>query len=298
MRFAKYHGTGNDFVMVEDLEDGLTLRPELIAALCDRRKGIGADGLIRIAPSDATDFFMDYSNADGAPAEMCGNGIRCLATYAFERGLTASSELDVDTRAGVKHLSLDVRDGAVRSVTVDMGPPALERKAIPMTGDPSGTFIGQPLQAGGRTFAATALSMGNPHCVVFLEPADDLASMDVRAIGSAIEWRADLFPNRTNVEFVQPGNGLVEVRVWERGSGETMACGTGACAAVVACALAGRSGRRSTVRFPGGLLDLDWRQEGPGAGTVFLTGPAVCVFDGELEELWLSEHAGAVRVAP
>src|SRR5437867_345002 len=162
MRFSKFHGTGNDFVMVEDLADRIALQPGAIAALCDRRRGVGADGLIRIAPAKDADFFMDYYNAEGVPAEMCGNGIRCLAKYTYERGLTASSEIDVLTRAGVKHLVLDAVDGVVRSVTVDMGPPAFERKAIPMTGDAAESFVGQPFEAVGRRYLATALSMGNP----------------------------------------------------------------------------------------------------------------------------------------
>src|SRR5207249_13665 len=144
MRFSKYHGTGNDFVMIEDLGDELRLEAETIAALCDRHRGVGADGLIRIAPADEADFFMDYFNANGEVAEMCGNGIRCLAKLVYDRGLTSAREIDVLTRAGVKHLVIEAEDGVARTVTVDMGPPALERKAIPMTGEPTGTFVGQP----------------------------------------------------------------------------------------------------------------------------------------------------------
>src|SRR6266536_6561556 len=177
MRFAKYHGTGNDFVMVEDLEDRLRLDPEVIALLCDRRFGVGADGLIRVVRGDGgmdglseADFFMDYHNSNGEVAEMCGNGIRCLAKLVYDRGLTSAREIDVLTRAGVKHLVIEAEDGVARTVTVDMGPPALERKAIPMTGEPTGTFVGQPFALDGRTWQATAVSMGNPHCVLFLGP--------------------------------------------------------------------------------------------------------------------------------
>jgi diaminopimelate epimerase len=298
VRFAKYHGTGNDFVMVEDLQDEQRLDPALIAAVCARGHGVGADGVIRVVRGDASggpgaDFFMDYSNANGEPAEMCGNGIRCLAKYVFDRGITAKTDLEVDTRGGLKHLRLEVEDGRVRRVTVDMGAPALERRAIPMTGEPDGTFVGQPLEVEGRTFRATAVSMGNPHVVLFLEPGDDLDDFDVPGLGRLIE-HLPLFPNRTNVEFVRPAEDRVQVRVWERGSGLTMACGTGACASLVACALDGVTGRSSDLEFPGGLLHVAWDESD---GHVWMTGPAVHVFDGELSDAWLREAApaGAVR---
>jgi diaminopimelate epimerase len=179
MRFSKYHGTGNDFVMIEDVDDRIHLDRTSIAALCNRRKGVGADGFIRIAPAPEADFFMDYYNAEGEPAEMCGNGIRCLAKYVYDRGLTSETEINVLTRAGLKHLVLEASDGAVRTVTVDMGPPAFERKAIPMTGEPTDTFIEQQLHVDGRTFVATALSMGNPHVVLFVDPTEDLATVPV-----------------------------------------------------------------------------------------------------------------------
>jgi diaminopimelate epimerase len=292
VRFAKYHGTGNDFVMIEDVEDRIRLDSASIASLCDRRRGVGADGLIRIAPSPEADFFMDYYNAEGEPAEMCGNGIRCLAKYVFDRGLTAETELDVLTRAGLKHLVLDAREGAVRTVTVDMGPPAFERKAIPMAGEPTDTFIGQEFEVDGRTFTATALSMGNPHVVLFVEPSEDLAAVPVRTLGPTIETRRE-FPNRTNVEFIQPSNSHIKMRVWERGVGETMACGTGACASLVASVLAGLAGRQAEVEFPGGLLGVRWD---PADDHLFLTGPAVCVYDGELDDAWLARaREGAAR---
>jgi diaminopimelate epimerase len=292
MRFAKYHGTGNDFVMIEDVDDRVHLDGKSIAALCDRRRGVGADGLIRIAPTPGADFFMDYYNAEGEPAEMCGNGIRCLAKYVFDRGLTTETEIDVLTRAGLKHLVLDARDGTVRTVTVDMGPPAFERKAIPMAGEPTDTFIGRELEIDGRTFIATALSMGNPHVVLFVDPSEDLAAVPVATLGPSIEVREE-FPNRTNVEFIQPTNGHIKMRVWERGVGETMACGTGACASLVASELAGLSGRHAEVEFPGGLLEVRWRSEDD---HLFLTGPAVCVYDGELDDAWLrSASEGSAR---
>jgi diaminopimelate epimerase len=290
MRFAKYHGTGNDFVMLEDLEDRLRLDQGTIAGLCDRRRGVGADGLIRIAPAPDADFFMDYFNAEGEPAEMCGNGIRCLAKYVYDRGLTSETELDVLTRAGVKHLVLDAQGGAVRTVTVDMGPPAFERKAIPMAGEPTDTFIGRQLEVDGRSFTATALSMGNPHVVLFLDPSEDLGTFPVPAVGPKIEVRAE-FPNRTNVEFIKPAGGRIDMRVWERGVGETMACGTGACASLAASVLAGLAPRKAQVEFPGGLLGVEWRED----DHMFLTGPAVSVFDGELDESWLNQASVGAR---
>lgn len=283
MRFSKYHGSGNDFVMVEDLEDRLSLDPSTIASLCDRRRGVGADGLIRIVWARDADFFMDYYNANGEVAEMCGNGIRCLAKLVYERGFTSASELHVQTRSGPKHLVLEAADGVVRAVTVDMGVPTLERKAIPMGGDPSGMFVGQTLEADGSVFTATAVSMGNPHCVVLLGAETDLGALDVPRIGSIIE-HLPLFPNRTNVEFVQVREDRILARVWERGSGETMACGTGACASLVACSLAGLTGRTADLEFPGGPLRLRW---GPD-DHVLMTGPAVHVFDGETTGSWVA----------
>lgn len=290
MRISKYHGTGNDFVMVEDLDGSLDLSPALIAALCDRHLGVGADGLIRIVHGDreggpGADFFMDYSNADGQPAEMCGNGIRCLAKYVYERGHTAATKLVVDTRDGRKHLSLDVDPSTneVRTVTVDMGTPTLERGNVPMTGGESGDrFTREPFYVDGRTWIASAVSMGNPHLVLFLEDGDDLGRMDVPGIGSTIE-HLPAFPNRTNVEFVVVEDpARLRIRIWERGVGETMACGTGACAALVASSVGGVAGRAAEIEVPGGLLRVEWRED----DHVFLIGPATYVFDADLSDEW------------
>jgi diaminopimelate epimerase len=278
---AKYHGTGNDFVMLEDLPRATALSPELVSALCDRRFGVGADGVIRVTRDDAGRFFMDYRNADGSVAEMCGNGIRCLGKLVFERGLTSDTELDVGTRGGVKHLTLHVEEGVVTAVTVGMGAPAFARRRIPMTGEPGDApFLTEPFEVDGRTFKASAISMGNPHLVLFVE--EDPDRVDVRAIGPAVE-RDERFPERTNVEFVAPEGDGIHVRVWERGIGETMACGTGACAALVAAADAGLVARHATVRFPGGLLDVDWRDD-----EVLLRGPAERVFEATIDEAWLN----------
>jgi diaminopimelate epimerase len=283
MQFAKYHGTGNDFVMIEDLGDLIRLDPAQVAALCDRNFGVGADGLIRIGPAEDADFFMDYANADGEVAEMCGNGIRCLAKYVYDRGLTAKLEIDVLTRDGIKHLSIQGQDGVARQVTVDMGAPSLERGMIPVAGEPQDTFVGQPVMAGGRAFTGTAVSMGNPHCVLHLDPTEDLKRLDLRALGSEVEHTPE-FPNRTNVEFARVVDGRIVARVWERGVGETMACGTGACATLVACAVGGLTDRDAMVEFPGGVLHVAWRDD----DRVLLTGPAVQVFEGEVDPAWLA----------
>jgi diaminopimelate epimerase len=279
LQIWKYHGTGNDFVLLEDLEDATPLDPSLVAALCDRHRGVGADGVIRVARARDADFFMDYRNADGSLAEMCGNGIRCLATFAFERGFTTATELDIATRDGTKHLSLDVADGVVRSVTVGMGPPAFARGEIPMEGPAGESFLTEPFDLDGRTFKASAVSMGNPHLVLFVE--EDPDDVDVATIGPRIE-RDARFPEKTNVEFVAVQDGGVKARVWERGSGETMACGTGACAALVAANEAGLVPVRAEVRFPGGTLVVDRADD-----EVFLTGPAEAVFEGTVSDAWL-----------
>jgi diaminopimelate epimerase len=286
--FAKYHGTGNDFVMIEDRDDRLSLTTELVAALCDRRFGVGADGLIRVTgPVGAAgagledqarkaDLFMDYYNADGATAEMCGNGIRCVAKLAYERGLTDRTELAVATRGGLKRVWFEPAGGEVRASTVDMGPPAFERGEIPMEGPPRERFLTEPFDHNGTSFKASAVSMGNPHLVLFVDRDPD--TMDVSRLGPELE--NDLrFPNRTNVEFVAPDGEGIKVRVWERGVGETMACGTGACASLVAANLAGLVPRRAAVRFPGGTIDVTWREDGP----VWITGPAERVFEGTLD---------------
>ena len=291
MRLAKYHGTGNDFILVEDLQDDLRLSSETIAAVCDRHMGVGADGLIRIVRGEGADFFMDYYNADGGVAEMCGNGIRCLGKYLFDRGLATSQEIDVETRAGRKRLVIDSHEGLAVAITVDMGKPSFQRKAVPMTGDPEETFMEQSLWVLDHRYQASAVSMGNPHCVLFLDEEDDLKGLDVPLIGSSIERRPE-FPNGTNVEFVKVVDGRVLVRVWERGSGETMACGTGACAALVCCASPGMSGREADVEFPGGVLHVRWGDD----DHVTLTGPATVAFEAELDGAWLESVSNGMAI--
>jgi len=281
----KYHGTGNDFVMLEDLDDERPLSSGLVAALCHRRFGVGADGVIRVTRNvegAGHSFFMDYWNADGSVAEMCGNGVRCLAKLVYERGHTRQTELDIGTRDGVKHVSLDVAEGAVRSVTVGMGPPAFARSQIPMLGPADEPFLAEPFEVLGHTFKASAVSMGNPHLVLFVD--DDPARSDVARIGPAVENDA-MFPEKANVEFVAVAGDGLSVRVWERGVGETMACGTGACAAVVAANEAGLVPVRSQVRFPGGAVTVERTHD-----DVLLTGRAERVFEAVLDDAWLSSR--------
>ncbi|HET6714635.1 MAG TPA: diaminopimelate epimerase [Actinomycetota bacterium] len=283
LEFAKYQGAGNDFVMVVDLDDDRPLSAEEVAAVCDRRAGVGADGLIRIVRTDreGASFFMDYANADGSVAEMCGNGIRCVGVLLHDRGLTDITSVDVLTRAGVRHLTLHAEPTGVRRATTTMGTPNFTRAAIPMRGPAWETFLAQPLEIGdGLTLTASAVSMGNPHLVVFVD--GDPATVHVGHIGPALE-RHDLFPEGTNVEFAYVHDGVVHARVWERGSGETMACGSGACAAAVAANEAGLVSSRTVVRFPGGDLEVERRDD----GEVLLTGEARRVFEGvaDLEAL-------------
>lgn len=275
MRFAKYHGIGNDFVMLADPDDRLRLTPELVRALADRRFGIGGDGVIRVAPGhDGADLFMDYVNSDGSIGEMCGNGIRCLALFAQEEGLASGAELEVATRAGVKVVTI----GADRRVRVDMGAPIFEPDEIPVRTDGDPLHLKLDLDAG--VVEAAALSMGNPHAVIFV---DDPGAAPVTTTGPVIEHH-DAFPNRTNVEFVQVvAPDRIRMRVWERGSGETLACGTGACAAAVAARLLGGTGERVIVELPGGELEVEWTGTIDEARPVFLTGPAVRSFDGEVD---------------
>jgi diaminopimelate epimerase len=265
VEFVKAHGTGNDFVVVEDLTDHLRLTPELVQAVCDRHFGIGADGLIRIAPGTGAPFFMDYRNADGSLAEMCGNGARVVGKYLGDRGHVAGS-FDLQTRAGVKHLELHADDhGCIDRVTVDMGAPRVgeaERK----------------LEVDGEPVVATVLSMGNPHAVLFVDDVDDAP---VTSLGPRLEAHPAFLPAKTNVEFAQVvDRTVVRQRTWERGVGETLACGTGACAVAVAAQVRGLAGAPVTIELRGGRLQLDWT---PG-GTVRMTGPAREVAHGTLTD--------------
>jgi diaminopimelate epimerase len=280
LRVWKYQGAGNDFVMTHDPEDRRPLEPEEVEALCDRRFGIGADGAIRVTTDPDGHPFMDYRNADGSIAEMCGNGLRCVARFLEDLG-DAGAGVEVRTRAGLRRTER-MPDGRVR---VEMGEPNFTKAAIPMRGPAWETFLREPLDlGGGLTILATAVSMGNPHLVLFLD--DDPDRYHVSHIGPVLE-RDDRFPEGTNVEFARVVDGDIAARVWERGSGETMACGSGACAIAVAAEEAGLVGSRSFVRFPGGLLEVERRS--PSTGPVLLTGEAGRVFETSVDVAALVE---------
>ncbi|MBI5251368.1 MAG: diaminopimelate epimerase [Desulfomonile tiedjei] len=277
INFKKMHGTLNDFVVFHDLENRILLSVEQVAHMCDRRAGIGADGVIVVRPSLIADFFMDYINADGSLAEMCGNGIRCLAKYAYDCGLTAKKTLPVETRAGVKTLELiSGSNGSIERVRVNMAAPILEPEKIPANVLSDHPIIDYPLESGGRIFLGTLVSMGNPHCVIFVDEDPDLLPAHY---GPAIETH-EIFPAKTNVEFIRVlDRKRIVMRVWERGSGETFSCGTGACAAAVAANLKGLADPSCVVQLLGGSLDIEWK------GTSFpviMTGSAVTVFEGSI----------------
>ena len=274
LHFTKMHGCGNDYVYVDCFRQPAPADPAAFARrISDRHTGIGADGLILIERSDAADARMRMWNADGSPGEMCGNGLRCVGKYVFERGLACRDSLTIETAVGVRSLELTAAAGRVERVRVNMGRPIFEAAQIPTTllGNPP---VLAPLSLGDRLFQVTCVSLGNPHCVLFVEEATDRC---VHGLGPMIERHA-AFPARVNVEFVQiKSPDAVTMRVWERGSGETLACGSGACAAVVAGVLAGKTARTVACRLPGGTLEVEWSDN----GDVFLAGPAVEVFEGD-----------------
>lgn len=275
--FTKMQGTGNDFIVV-DLTEGD--RPVnwslLVPRLCDRHYGIGADGLVLVLPSEQADFRMRILNADGSEPEMCGNGLRCFAYYVHNYGLTDQLSMTVETGAGVLTAELLVDDDHPTAVRIDMGAPRLARDSIPMQGEPTDRVVLERLSVGDRHFDVTAVSMGNPHAVTFLE---DLADSSFEGYGPQIEAHA-AFPQRANAEFVQVlARDHLRVKVWERGVGPTLACGTGACAALVAGVLTDRTDRRALVELPGGTLEVVWEE----GGHVLMTGPAEVVFTGVID---------------
>jgi diaminopimelate epimerase len=272
--FSKLHGTANDFVYV-DARHGLPADPAALATrLCDRHRGIGADGLILLLPSETADCRMRILNPDGSTAEMCGNGIRGFAKFVLDGDLVRANPLRVETDAGVKTVRAEMAGGRVARVAVDMGAPQWSGRKIPVDAD--GEVIERPLEVAGRAWAVTCVSMGNPHCVVFV---DDVAALPLAEIGPRFEHHP-FFPKRVNTEFIRIASPTrLEMRVWERGAGETMACGTGACAAAAAAARTGRAERRSVVALPGGELEIDWRAD----DHIVMTGDAVEVFHGRIE---------------
>lgn len=274
MKFTKMQGLGNDYVYVNCLKERVENPSEMAVRISNRNFGVGSDGLILIKPSDRADFEMEMYNADGSRSEMCGNGIRCVGKYVYDYGLTDQTRVAVDTLAGIKYLELIVEDGRVSEVQVDMGSPILKPEQIPVLAE-GHQVVDEPILIDGREYHMTAVSMGNPHTVIYV---DDVRKVDLEDIGPRFE-RHERFPNRVNTEFVHVlDRKTVEMRVWERGTGETLACGTGACAVAVSSILNGFTEPEVTVKLLGGDLRIRWDRE---ENKVYMTGPAVVVFDGE-----------------
>ncbi len=276
MKFTKMQGIGNDYVYVDCFKEQVANPGETAIKISDRHFGIGSDGLILIKPSKVADFFMEMYNADGSKAQMCGNGIRCVAKYVYDKGLTDKTAISVETLGGIKYLDLTVEGGEVSFVKVNMGAPELLAAKIPVKAD-SKQAVDVPLSVGGKTYRVTCVSMGNPHCVTFLEK--DVRELKLEEIGPDFENHPS-FPERINTEFVNViDKKNLLMRVWERGSGETLACGTGACATAVAAMLNGLTEDEVTVHLLGGELKISWDKK---ENLVYMQGPAVTVFEGEI----------------
>ncbi|MBD5505150.1 MAG: diaminopimelate epimerase [Lachnospiraceae bacterium] len=302
MKFTKMHGCGNDYIYISGFTEKITQeeKPELVQRLSDRHFGIGGDGVIFINPSDEADFEMEMYNADGSRAEMCGNGIRCVAKYVYDKGLTDKTDISVISCEQIKYLELFLKENKVDSVRVNMGAPKLQPEQIPVIMDEGKNYTGfdhesdtvrekenhvdkgekesvidEPITVQGKEYKMTCVSMGNPHAVVFM---DNVADLEIEKIGPHFE-NHERFPNRINTEFVKVlDRKNVQMRVWERGTGETLACGTGCCATVVACVLNGLTDDTVTVKLLGGEIEITWDRE---ANLVYMTGPAATVFEGE-----------------
>ena len=276
MKFTKMQGIGNDYVYVNCFREQVENPSQVAIKVSDRHFGIGSDGLILIKPSDVADFEMEMYNADGSQGAMCGNGIRCVAKYVYDYHLTDKTSISVNTKSGIKYLDLTVEDGKVKEVKVNMGAPILNTAEIPMIYGKE-QVIAQPLNINQNLYEVTAVSMGNPHVIVYME---DVKNLKIEEVGPYFE-KSSVFPESVNTEFVRViDRNTVEMRVWERGSGETLACGTGACAVAVACILNGYTEDQVTVKLLGGDLKIFWDRE---ADLVYMTGPAEVVFDGEIQ---------------
>lgn len=274
MKFTKMHGIGNDYVYVNCLQETVADPNETAKKVSDRHFGIGSDGLILIKPSDKADFEMDMYNADGSQGAMCGNGIRCVAKYVYDYGLTDKTTISIDTKSGTKYVDLTVEGGKVKLVKVNMGTPVIKASDIPILADVE-EVIDVPIEVEGQIYRMTGVSMGNPHAVVYIK---DVQGLDIEKTGPLFEHHS-CFPDRVNTEFCRViDESTVEMRVWERGSGETLACGTGACAVAVASILNGYTKEEVTVKLLGGDLKIFWDRD---ANQVYMTGPATTVFDGE-----------------
>ena len=287
MKFTKMHGCGNDYVYVDGTKEKLRDMEKTAIYVSDRHFGIGSDGLIAVCPSDAADFRMVMYNADGSEGEMCGNGIRCVGKFVYDKGMTDKTHLTIETLGGIKTLELTVRDEAVTDVLVDMGSPELACEKIPVLSEdgsaaaPGTTAVAAPLVVDDAEYEMTCVSMGNPHCVIFCE--EDVRDLDLEKIGPRFEHH-ERFPSRINTEFVNVLDRThLRMRVWERGSGETLACGTGACAVTVAAVLNGLTERTVDVELLGGHLQITYDEK---TGIVWMKGPAATVFEGEICLPW------------
>ena len=276
MKFTKMHGCGNDYVYVNCFKEEVKAPKKVAQLVSDRHFGIGSDGLIRICPSEKADFLMDMYNADGSHSGMCGNGIRCVGKYVYDYGMTDKTTVTIEAGGKVKTLELQVENGKVKTATVDMGEPVMKPELVPVVSDKE-AVIGEPITVAGKEYEMTCISMGNPHAVVFVDCTD---SLELETIGPLFENNA-LFPERVNTEFIQVlDRKNINMRVWERGSGETLACGTGACASAYACILNGKAEDEVTVHLLGGDLNIRYDRE---TGHIFMTGPATTVFEGEID---------------
>lgn len=277
MKFTKMHGCGNDYIYVNCLNEKIENPGEVSRVISDRHFGIGSDGLILIKPSDKADFQMEMYNSDGSEGAMCGNGIRCVAKYVYDYKLTDKENISIETKSGIKNLKLFLADGTVTEVTVDMGCPITEPSKIPVISDKE-IVLGEKITKGGKEYEMTCVSMGNPHVVVFVE---DTEQVEIEQTGPLFEQDIQRFPDRINTEFVQViDNNTIKMRVWERGAGETLACGTGACASAYACMLNGKTGNEVTVKLLGGELKIRYEKE---SNHIFMTGSAAVVFEGEID---------------
>ncbi len=277
IKFTKMHGLGNDYVYMDAIHQHIENESTLAQFVSNRNFGIGSDGLILICKSEKADFKMRMFNSDGSEAEMCGNGIRCVGKFVYDKGLTQKTEVTIETLAGIKTLQLNVKEGKVETVKVDMGEPILEPNEIPVISEEN-PVKNLKLKAEDKEFVFTCVSMGNPHAITIVENTKEF---DVEKYGKVLEVDK-AFPNKTNVEFIEiVDKNNIKMRVWERGAGETLACGTGACASVVACVLNNLTERNVNVELLGGKLEIEWNKND---NHVYMTGPAVTVFEGELLE--------------
>lgn len=276
LKFTKMHGAGNDYIYINGFQHKIDNPGELAIKLSNRNFGIGSDGLVLILPSETCDFRMQMFNSDGSEAEMCGNASRCVGKFVYDNGLTSKKEITLETLAGIKYITLLDGDAKSRKITVDMGEPILDPQLIPVNVD-SKPVINYPLDIDGKIWEVTCVSMGNPHAVTFTK---DIDKLDLPVLGPKFE-KNPIFPRKTNTEFIEviDGNNL-NMRVWERGAGETLACGTGACAAAVAASLNGLTDREVTIHLLGGDLNIEWRESN---NHVYMTGEAVTVFEGTLK---------------